>query len=124
MINIYTLGMEIEPNNNDECLENTNCPSDGAESTTNEPVPDAAISGFLECIDNGDCLQNGLDFHRTSPSNASVGNRSPIADLKLNSVESTILSSGGSSRESSLSPQMILSNQHSRGEKDMVSFFF
>lgn len=109
MINIYTLGMDVESNNNDECMDNT--------SAQTMPVHENMPS-YLGCIDtNGACLQNGLEL---SPE-AVVGNRSPIVDLKLNSVESAILSSG-SSRESSLSPQMIITNQHSHnGDNDVVS---
>lgn len=110
MINIYSLGMDVESINNDDCNDNSSCQGDGGEGSL--VPPHDAMANYLGCIDNGGCHQNGLDYHRQSPV-AVVVDRSPIADLKLNSVESTILSSG-SSRESSLSPQMILPNQHSQ----------
>lgn len=127
MINIYTLGMESEPNNNDECHDNnSNGQSDGIASegkttTESESSYEATMPAFLSCIDNENCLQNNAidyDNPQSSP-DVTIGSDDhhavPIVDLKLNSVESTVLSSG-SSRESSLSPQMILNNQHSQND--------
>lgn len=102
MINIYNLGTDLETNNNDDSVDNSNF-----QNTTNETDPHENLTNFLACIDDTQC-QNSLDFTTQSM----VTTQTPIVDLKLNSVESAVLSC--SSRESSLSPQMILSNQHSQ----------
>lgn len=108
MINIYTLGMDLETNNNDDSIDNSNCQSTpSADATMMPTVTQDNINNFLDCIDETQC-PNSLDFN-TQSSSSPV--QSPIVDLKLNSVESAILSC--SSRESSLSPQTILA-QHSQ----------
>lgn len=101
MINIYTLGTDIENNNNDDSVDNSNFQGNAGENTHEN------INNFLGCIDDAQS-PSVLDFN----TQAHVTGQSPIADLTLNSVESTVMSC--SSRESSLSPQLLLTNQHSQ----------
>lgn len=101
MINIYSLGTDIETNNNDDSVDNSNFQGNTSDNSHEN------MNNFLGCIDDAQS-PNTLDFNTQTH----VAAQSPIADLTLNSVESTVMSC--SSRESSLSPQLILTNQHSQ----------
>lgn len=112
MLNIYDLGTDLETNNN-----NTEYIDNAHDQTSTRDIPLQNVMSpqrdMIDQTENHSELIFNMSSEAVHPS---------TVDLKLNSVESTVLSC--SSRESSLSPQTVLSNLGSQrgllGRDDII----